>query len=102
MVRNSSAMTRKTLKERKKRERIAYEESNTVYWLVFTPKPGIVVSRDEQSKLFGSPWRILLPGNPDNQPDFIQDAIRIFETNFNIKSWLEIARSCETEKLYNP
>ena len=102
MVGNGGKSRRQIQQERTERERATDEEMDTVYWLVFTPQPGIVIAPDEQPHQPPSPWRVLLPGNPEHNPELIQLAIIAFEQRFNVASWAEIAGEYKVKSLYFP
>ncbi len=101
MPRNRPKMSRdarKTLRENTRLDR----EKDTIYWLVFEPKPGISVPTKEEFDLWSDPWRVRLLGNPKRQPEIIEAAIREFESKHNVKSWTEIAIRHYSDELYYP
>lgn len=67
-------------------------EADTVYWLSFIP---IGKTAPPLGKFHlpspDDPWRIMLPGNPQSNPNFIPRAIREFEKKHNVKHWRDIA-----------
>lgn len=89
-------------KQRAQRARIANREKDTIYWLVFEPKPEFAPPADVQVNLWKDPWRIKILGNPNGDSEVIDAAIRLFEAQRGIKSWREIAVRYYTDSLYFP
>ena len=77
-------------------------ESNPSYWLVFLPYDGIVTPSNEQAQAFAAQYRIRLAGNPEGNPQFIENAIRQFEIDRGVNSWKELAISYEVRSTYFP
>jgi hypothetical protein len=71
-------------------------ESDILYVLSFIPKSGIAEKNDT---LVDNPFCIHLPGNPINNPDYITNAIKLFESNNNIESWSDLAVSYDVRKI---
>jgi len=67
------------------------------YWLVFEPKPGIVTKPEAEVGTLDRRYRIRLQGDPLNNPQLIQDAIKGFESYHDVKSWKELAFAYHTE-----
>lgn len=91
MVSKRRQIQRKIAKERSKTRHAADIEKDTIYWLVFVPRPDVAITANEQADIWKDPWRIRLSGNPKKCPEYIVEAIRVFEVKFDVKSWQEIA-----------
>ena len=98
-VRKMPAQVKEKLAEDK---RALNREKDTVYWLVFKPKTGILTRSQEQADLWNAQWRIELPGNPKDNPEMVLRAISRWETDRGIKSWEEVAVSYHTDSTYFP
>jgi hypothetical protein len=70
---------------------------NAEYWLVFEPKPGIVTKPEAEAGTLDRRYRIKLPGDPRDNPQLIQDAIKGFESYHQVKNWKELAFAYHTE-----
>jgi len=84
-------------KEIAERERKFDRQKDTVYWLVFEPRPGVTVA-DEARGL----WRVHMRGNPDSDPRCIDDAIAAFQENLDLRKWDEAAARYYVESDYAP
>jgi hypothetical protein len=98
MVRDSGKLPPHVDKDIAEREMNFDRQKNTVYWLVFEPKPGITVAGEAKASF----WRIHLQGNPDGVPQFLANAISAFEENLEIKAWSEVAVRYYVEADYAP
>ena len=98
MRRKRRKVSTKVRQQRAQHERILDRERDTIYTLIFVPKDDVVVSTDEQAKL----WRIQLSGNPNRHPDFLKSAIRVFESNLQVQSWNEVAVRYYVKEHYFP
>ena len=105
MVRNVRKMSAQVKQERAKRTGIANRELGTQYWLCFLPLTGFAIQgslpgSQEEVDDWHARFNILLPGNPEKNPEFVDSAIKTFEANHGVKSWLEVAASHEIKKRY--
>jgi len=74
-------------------------EKDTIYYLDFIPKDGRPTGR---TTLLNDPWCVRLPRNPKGDSHLIEEAIRTFEKNHQIKSWSELAIRYAVNGLYYP
>lgn len=79
------------------REKNFDRQKDTVYFLVFEPKPGVTVGVEVKAM-----WHIRLPGNPEGAPHFLANAIAAFEENLELKAWSDVAARYFVEADYAP
>ena len=102
MVRNFRKMPAKVKEKLAQDKRALNRKKDTIHWLVFVPRTGIVTTSYEEADRWNSKWRIELPGNPKNDPEIVPRAIKRFEADRGVKSWEELAVSYHTDSLYFP
>jgi hypothetical protein len=102
MSRHSRKVPAKIKKQRAQLAAAADREKDTIFWLVFEPRPEFAPPTNEERNLSTDPWRVRLWQNPKNNPEVIEAAIREFERNRGIKSWQEVAVRHYVDSFYFP
>ena len=103
MARSARKLTAKTKREIAIAASRSNREADTAYWLTFVPIG--VDSAPPLQHLVPSPddrWRVMLPGNPKSNPEFIERAIAQFESNHSVGSWKELAERYYADERYIP
>ena len=80
-------MSTEVKKKRAQSKAIANREKDTIYWLVFEPRPEFAPPTNVQVDLWNDPWRIKILGNPNGDSEVIEAAIRLFEAKRGVNSW---------------